>query len=354
MIQMIEVIFAITAIFLVLFMVLYVVKPTGMLNGLILDAGLGSLLLSLIFVLVETNYKPVILLVLIICTILGLFLLGGIYIIVLLLFWNSVRVLKREKRSLQNMLTLFLAIAICIQMILSIVFVQYLRTPAVITLFSFLYVVEFYLVATMMGFLTMSVVAVAVLDRPSKKVNYVVVLGCGLLDGTRVSPLLAGRINCAIHFYENAHRKGRNPKILLSGGQGNDEKRPEAQAMAEYAIEHGVAKEDILIEDQSLNTIQNLQFSKKIMEQDAGGKKFRCAIATSSYHVYRARIYAAQTGLKYARGLGARTAGYFLPNATLREYIAVMLMHKKFHFAVIGSVGGCYLLIILINLVLYL
>lgn len=139
----------------------------------------------------------------------------------------------------------------------------------------------------------------------------------------------------------------------MSGGQGGDEKLPEGEAMANYALAKGMSEQNILVENRSLNTLQNFQYSRALIEQDAAGNKYKCAFATSSYHVYRARLYAYRAGLKRAKGLGAKTAGYFLPNAILREYIAVMLANKKFHFIVVGGVAVCYVAVILINLICY-
>ena len=91
-----------------------------------------------------------------------------------------------------------------------------------------------------------------------KPLNYVVVLGAGLI-GKKVTPLLASRINRGIEIYK------QNPgsKIIMSGGQGPDEAIPESHAMAAYAEEHDVPKSDIIIENKSKTTNENLKFSHK-------------------------------------------------------------------------------------------
>lgn len=68
-----------------------------------------------------------------------------------------------------------------------------------------------------------------------KKLNYVVVLGAGLI-GKKVTPLLASRIDRGIEIYH----KNPGSKLIMSGGQGSDEEIPESHAMAAYAEEHGV------------------------------------------------------------------------------------------------------------------
>lgn len=55
----------------------------------------------------------------------------------------------------------------------------------------------------------------------------------------------------------------------MSGGQGSDETRAEALAMKEYAIEQGYSEELIITEEKSKNTLENMQFSKAVMEEKA-------------------------------------------------------------------------------------
>ncbi|MFR1802561.1 MAG: YdcF family protein [Faecalispora jeddahensis] len=92
---------------------------------------------------------------------------------------------------------------------------------------------------------------------PRKRVDYIVVLGSGLIDG-KVPPLLAGRVDAALRYAARQKRKtGREPCLIMSGGQGADEPRPEAEAMREYAMEKGYPAELVLAETQSKNTKEN-------------------------------------------------------------------------------------------------
>ena len=67
----------------------------------------------------------------------------------------------------------------------------------------------------------------------------------------------------------------------------------------------GVPEADILKEDKSVNTYQNMAFSKKIIEQDAGSlENINIGFSTTNYHVFRGytlgqyRIYRKNSGLK--------------------------------------------------------
>lgn len=153
--------------------------------------------------------------------------------------------------------------------------------------------------------------------------DFIIIHGAGLLEGRRVSPLLAGRLDKGMQVYELS---GRKAKIIVSGGQGGDEQVTEAQAMQDYLLQHGIPQESILLEERSKNTLENLQFSKKIM--DSLLPAYSCIFVTNDYHVFRAGTYARRIGLN-AEGVGCKTAFYYWPNAFVREYIAIMLQYKK-------------------------
>ena len=118
------------------------------------------------------------------------------------------------------------------------------------------------------------------------KQDYLIVLGAGLLNGDQVSKLLAARINRAIQFSNRQYQKGRKrPIIIMSGGQGPDEKIPEALAMARFAQHRGVPTDQILIEDQSKNTYQNMLFFKANRHPRLDSDKFRATFFSNNYHI---------------------------------------------------------------------
>ena len=170
------------------------------------------------------------------------------------------------------------------------------------------------------------------------KQDYLIALGAGLLNGDQVSKLLAARINRAIQFSNRQYQKGRKrPIIIMFGGQGPDEKIPEALAMARFAEHRGVSPDHILIEDQSKNTYQNMLFSKRVATKDFGSEKFRATFFSNNYHIFRAALLAKEVGLK-ANGVGAFTRFYYLPNAIIREFAGVFVMHKRRHFVIMGVI----------------
>lgn len=171
------------------------------------------------------------------------------------------------------------------------------------------------------------------------KLDYVVVLGAGL-NGDKVTPLLASRIEKGIAIYQ----KHPGSKLIMSGGQGPDELMAEGQAMANYAFEQGIPVEDIVIENQSTNTEENLKFSYALMKP---GSRF--ALITNYYHVFRALLLARKLKIKCI-GYGARTKFYFSLNAFIREFVGYVVMSRKAHLVVIGIVSVIYLCGMIVSL----
>lgn len=164
-----------------------------------------------------------------------------------------------------------------------------------------------------------------------KKIDYIIALGSGI-KSEEVPPLLKSRLDKAIEYYV------KNPaaKIIVSGGQGADEPVSEAFAMKKYLLSQQIPETQILMEDQSTTTFENMTFSKKIILADwkEASHSPTVLFSTNNYHVLRGAIYARKAGLK-AEGVGAPTALYFLPTALIREYIALLTLYKKFTIAIV-------------------
>lgn len=157
----------------------------------------------------------------------------------------------------------------------------------------------------------------------SSKPDYIVTLGSGLTR-ERVPPLLAGRIDGALDLYRRERAAGRRPLLVMSGGKGSDELVAEAVAMARYALDRGIPAEDLLLEDQSATTEQNLRLTTDVVLADPRlGPGARGVAVTSNYHAMRAALLASEIGVP-VQVVGTRTADYFWPSAMLREFVAVM------------------------------
>jgi uncharacterized SAM-binding protein YcdF (DUF218 family) len=166
--------------------------------------------------------------------------------------------------------------------------------------------------------------------RVLRNADFVVVLGSGLLYGGRVPPLLASRLDRGQAVFRALAARG-DPVLIVSGGKGSDEQVSEADAMAGYLAARGFPADRIEREDQSASTEENLANSKAIMDRLRPGAT--CVIVTSNYHVFRTAMIARRIGVR-GQVTGARTAGYYWPSATLREFAAVFFSYKAVNLAV--------------------
>ena len=304
-------------------------------NGLWFSLFFYSFLAALAMTILGTNNKW---LIVISVTLFVIFFLIVAVIFALqafLLLWNAWIVWRRESHTVANMLTLFLGLAILLAPFLSRWLSLNLPTPLATFINLFPGLVIMYILFWFYNYLTMLVLYQ--FNRPRYNQDFLIVLGAGLLNGNEVSPLLGQRIDRALKFYRKQVTKtGQAPMVIFSGGQGGDETVPEGQAMREYAIAHGLPADRALAEDQSKTTYENMVFSKQLIVA-TGQQRPRVTFITNGYHTFRAGMIARKAGLK-ANGIGAHTAKFFLPNAILREYIAIFVGNKRWHAVAIVSI----------------
>ena len=270
--------------------------------------------------------------------VLFLALLSGPFVLIFTLYLNGFHVLKREGVHLHNFLSMGLAVALTFYLIIAPFVVQSLSD---ISFFNMVFIYVGFLVsyAIIISMLYTTSSFVNLVNLFPGKLDYVLVLGAGLI-GDKVTPLLASRIEKGLAIYQ----KHPGSKLIMSGGQGPDELMAEGQAMANYALEQGIPVEDIVIENQSTNTEENLRFSYALMKP---GSRF--ALVTNYYHVFRALLLARKLKIKCI-GYGARTKFYFSLNAFIREFVGYLVMTKKAHLLFLGIVSAIYFLGMIISL----
>lgn len=117
-----------------------------------------------------------------------------------------------------------------------------------------------------------------------------VVLGAAVW-GAEVSPVFRERINHGIDLY----RKGRVRKLIFTGGRGNSGEPTESSAARRYAMRGGVPAADILIEEESHTTYENILHAKQLA--DARGLR-KVLIVSDPLHMKRAVAMARDVGLE--------------------------------------------------------
>lgn len=155
----------------------------------------------------------------------------------------------------------------------------------------------------------------------SPKTKYLIVLGAGL-KGDIPSEVLKYRLNKAVKYFKE------NPDtiFIVSGGQGKDELISEAEAMEIYLSERGIPIKNIIKEDKSTSTYENLKFSDKIIkEKEITGD---IAVMSNSFHMYRVKMISKKLNFPL-KTVYAETPAIVFPNYMLREYFAFFNEYRK-------------------------
>lgn len=150
----------------------------------------------------------------------------------------------------------------------------------------------------------------------------IIILGCAV-RGETPSFTLSSRINAAYDYLNE------NPDsvAILSGGQGNNEDISEAQCMYNILTEKGISPDRLYLEDKSTNTGENIAFSKQLI--DEYNLSTQVAVATSDYHLKRAKMICEKNGFEDVGTISAASTYFDKPTFYLREVLGVV---KEFIF----------------------
>lgn len=159
-------------------------------------------------------------------------------------------------------------------------------------------------------------------------VDCILVLGAGVWQNTRPSPMLEDRLHQGIALYE----QGASDRLLMSGDHGRKD-YDEVNVMKGFAIERNVDSEHIFMDHAGFNTYDSLYRAKEIFQ----AKKI--IIVTQEYHLYRALYIAERLGLE-AYGVASNPREYVGQEA--RDFREVIARTKDF-FSVIVKPEPTYL-----------
>ena len=184
-----------------------------------------------------------------------------------------------------------------------------------------------YLECILTGMIVLAITAAR--HIPAFDKDYIMILGCAIRKDGTPYPLLQGRIDKAMEFYNRQlEATGKEAMYLPSGGQGSDEVISEAECIRRYLLAQGVEESRILPEAASASTLENMRFSKELIDKRTPNAKV--AFSTTNYHAFRSGVLAADVGLD-ADAVAGKTKWYFWPNAQIREFIALLSRSWKLH-----------------------
>ncbi len=174
------------------------------------------------------------------------------------------------------------------------------------------------------GLLAFTIVQMAIIIFPKSNSGYsryVLILGAGV-KGETPSITLSQRLDKAVEYINN---QNSDFKIIVSGGKGKGEDISEAEAMKRYLTKNGI-KQEIIMEDKSTTTKENLIFSKEIIEKDSNRKieDVGVKIITSDFHALRSNLIASNLGYEDKSFLTNRTLPILMPVMYSREFFAII------------------------------
>lgn len=152
---------------------------------------------------------------------------------------------------------------------------------------------------------------------PGEENSTVVVLGAQVRNGAP-SMILQGRIDAAFDYLNS------NPDshVVCTGGQGKNESMSEADCIEKELLAQGIDSDRIFKEVTSINTKQNFENAKQVIEENELNENI--VIATDGFHQLRARIIARNSGFEDTIGAhSADTFWVFAPAYYVREWLAI-------------------------------
>ena len=159
-----------------------------------------------------------------------------------------------------------------------------------------------FLAVCVAGFVVLQVLITSGSRYDAESAEVIIVLGAGIY-GETPSSVLASRLDAAIE-YAAIHE---DVVVIVSGGQGRGEAITEAEAMRRYLVRRGVREGNILMEEKSTSTRENIAYSLALIE-DAGlnPADTKIAVVTNEFHLFRAKRIAGKLGID-AGGVPAKT-----------------------------------------------
>ncbi len=155
--------------------------------------------------------------------------------------------------------------------------------------------------------------------------DVIIVLGCPSYEGNVISTTFSACVRARAHHAADLYHRGLAPHIIPTGGFTGPPPS-EAGAMGKVLQADGVPANAIFLEEQARDTVQNIKYSRAIMEAHG----WRTAIlVTEPHHIKRAALIAQNAGLNLTMSPATDSAGWHNPDARrqniLRDVRALMI-----------------------------
>ena len=274
----------------------------------------------------------------------------------ILITFSHIKLIKNEGFTWRNMLGIFIGLSLVLATIIPNILSKIFENSTVINLSDkqhiayyiytfielFIYAVVSYIECIFISTIVLALISAKRIPRFDK--DYIIILGCKIRKDGTLTPILKSRVDRAITFSKMQYEAtGKDIIFVPSGGKGNDEGISEGEAIRNYLLNQGISNDNIIVENKSRSTYENIKFSYKLISKKNSNPNI--AFSTTNFHVFRAGIIARKQGIK-VEGIGAKTKAYFFINAFIREFIATLYSEKKNIYRVIILITVTVLIII--------
>lgn len=152
-----------------------------------------------------------------------------------------------------------------------------------------------------------------------RQADYMLILGARV-KGETVSLSLKDRLDQGLTYLKHYPQT----PVILSGGQGPGEFVTEAEAMKRYLVAHGVPESQIVMEERSTSTYENLVYTRDLLvAKGVDVSSAALVLITNDFHMFRSEWLAKRVGLN-VYGIPASTPPYTLPKSYTREFAALL------------------------------
>ena len=142
------------------------------------------------------------------------------------------------------------------------------------------------LAATLLGFAGLEgIIYFGAHDRISGAPQTMIIFGCKV-ETWGPSILLQDRLDTALDYLEEYP----DMTVVVTGGKGDDEHQSEAQAMYDYLTANGVDAENIIMEDRSRNTWQNINYTMERLKEMGYDLTDDVLLVSSGFHLTRIQM----------------------------------------------------------------
>ncbi len=184
--------------------------------------------------------------------------------------------------------------------------------------------------AALISIINLSFILTPEIVSVEEPAEHVILLGGGISKDGKLPKSVISRVEKAAEYLN----KNPDSICVVSGGTLDWLPYPEAPELKRQLLARGVEADRILVEDQAKDTIQNFQFSCKILARHKGMTLAEVlntptAIVTSRFHLRRSERLARRMGFKNIKGIPAPCPPIYVLHNYVREICAYVKLNLR-------------------------